>query len=328
MASAILSLSCEAHAYTVAELIRVLPDANQDAATVYEVVKPYILSDPEAGALLSRANQVLQLHNIKNVGAILSYCPKSFDAGELGAFEFAGHYTAEVRYHFRGAQADFWVPYLAPWSQGALDEAKNAYFYRVLELPSLDVLQIVQEPQICIRKGLPLHTFASTLIHEIVHFLNLNPFKSDDVIDNHLEYSSFVEDQINQRGGELEAFKAEVSFQIRLLAPTGTTVAGRDEVGFDGAGNLVNPTLLKNYLLKGYLVAEKPAFKALGERRYEALNSELRMVANSQLPAVIKANANQNHLLDPTIDELNERVLELRNQIREMEASQALTKSH
>ena len=153
---------------------------------------------------------------------------------------------------------------------------KNSFLSHVYETPVTDVLMTFDQPNICLRKGQGTADLARDLVHEIYHFLNINPIEAQEFVYGERDLNTFSDFEITRGGGELEAVEFATPFFIRLYKRAGITPSKAIEKnGVDQNGGIFNPILLKNIIMTAYQEGSRKKMIALISRKEDFLKAQL-----------------------------------------------------
>jgi hypothetical protein len=129
------------------------------------------------------------------------------------------------------------------WGAGIEEKISKSYRHNYIEGKLFNVLVIQKWPTICLRQNLTLLEVTTTLVHELVHYIN-----DDYLYDANLSTESeYMHDILHSPGGEYEAFEKEILLKADLDNTFGTTHRLVNNFYNDGH---VDKESLSDYILK------------------------------------------------------------------------------
>ncbi len=209
----------------------------------FDIFRTMMQPDPETLQILQKSEEKLSAHEISDIHSILSYCP---DDGSLGDAYFSQ--TVKI------IGTRITIPGTTPnaWPSSSLEAAQKSFSSKTVQTPFIEILLAANQPGICLKKSDNLLFSYDSFVHELLHFLLKDPYKEmeDGII------SSAPPDLLNtmvlQEGGELDAYKAGLSAEIRFMKRSHISLKLSSYRFFDSSGNLTDPSGFKDSILKTY----------------------------------------------------------------------------
>ncbi len=173
-------------------------------------------ADSEGRMLLERARSKAKLESDAALINIISFCGRA----ELGSHgQRRGLFTQEVANYYRQKGDDTWIALnpdgAAKWANPdqhpVVDQRRRAN-------RSFEFLDVAFRPRICIKAGLSVMQTYLVLYHELIHLTGLDPFEDVDLLtlDGWQDRETFYQQQLTKKGGEVDAFVAQIHAYQRL----------------------------------------------------------------------------------------------------------------
>lgn len=187
--------------------------ANGDvtAAQGFSAIRKLMSDDPVIQTFVQKITEKLQSHGVQELEDVVRICPPD-DSTASGYTNFSPK-VVEARPKLPG-QPD------VQWSDGALQSMRNAFSYRIISKPFMEYLVVQNLPTVCVKADEKIRRAYGIFIHEFVHFSQQDPFE-DVIPKDTFEMDNFLNSMILRKGGELDAFKMQISAEIGLLGRMG-----------------------------------------------------------------------------------------------------------
>lgn len=214
------------------------------AAEAYKVFEDLIAQDLASRQLVSEFDQRLRSRGVDGIKSVIDYC------GTLG--ENVG---GQTRHSTRLVEmvADFEGYPARPWKAETQKAVREGFAHREVKFPFFKGMVVAAVPRICLGASDSIRGAYDILIHEVVHaqrqdtiaeFLsNFELESSDDAFDG----------EMDRRGGEIDAYRAGIRAEARLVARLGVLNPGARYPDFQGDDGEVNDeTHFRDYVRRIY----------------------------------------------------------------------------
>lgn len=221
---------------------------NLSADAALDIFIELMQADPQARSLLEKSNQKLNHHGIEKLSDIFDYCTEPKATDTVQALFSQQSRILEARVSIPGIE-------VSNWAANTLETQKTAFSSKIVKTPFLEFYLMSEAPTICIYKGKKIFQAYNSIIHELIHFLLLDPFSQLEGLLNPQLISNHLDNIINRSGGEYDAFKIANSVEKRFLKKYSLENYSTDTlVYFNSDGVLIDESGLKKHITKSYSV--------------------------------------------------------------------------
>ena len=173
-------------------------------------------ADVEGRLLLQRALRKAKLKSLDELKEILCFC----EGSELAnGWERRGLFSQATAYFYRPMGTDEWQD----GGTGELAKLAQPKTYPVLarkqyQTANFEHLEVAFRPKICLKPGMNLMQTYLVLYHELTHLVGLDHFDQLDLFTftTHNKQSRYYYQQLSKKGGELDAYIAQLKAFQRL----------------------------------------------------------------------------------------------------------------
>jgi hypothetical protein len=262
------------------------------AGVAFDAIEELVHQDVRASTLYNAFEDRLRAHGLGGVREILSYC------GQMGP-----NVTGEA-----GASVELveMVPVIpgeavSDWRPETKAAIEQGWAHKVITIPFFKAVLVASVPTICLAPTGSIRGTYDTFVHELVHVHRMDPFTSFLLKFELRRYEDVFESDIFGRGGEVDAYRAGIGAEARLLARLGAVNPAAHYPTFQGDdGEVTNEELFRSYVRGIYwTLAEKSGDRAqtiagakqLYQFRIESLRDRLRpyLVARGAAANVVAA---------------------------------------
>jgi|GEM_PF-5529062 len=175
----------------------------------FQPIRKIIESDAITNELLARVEKRLLQHGISNVEEIIELCDVEKDKEAVGGVSLQAE-VSDIRFHYKDISF--------PWSKDHGPIIKSSYSFQIVKLPMFDVLLTTERPNICADPSATVRNAYNIFTHELTHFDKMNSFELALVALTLRSFDDYLKYTVQTRGGELDAFKAEMKAENYMLS--------------------------------------------------------------------------------------------------------------
>jgi len=203
---------------------------DRSIAQSFQPIRRLLTSDPTTRELLQHVEKELQQHGIARVEDIIEACKTEKNGGADGGVSHDAD-IEDVRFRHKDITSG--------WKKDHGEVAKASYSTQVISVPMFDFLLATQRPSICVDPSVTTMEAFNILVHELTHLDRINFFERAQVRITLTNFNDFLDYNMKGRGGECEAFRAEMAAERNVLTSLGVLNpwAEREFVDPDGTLN-------------------------------------------------------------------------------------------